>query len=168
MLAMRRIIGEFKEIKSLVDNEPVDFHRFLSIGNINENIFNIEVYFLGPKETPYEEIINHVRIEIPQKYPHQAPNITFLNKIYHPNINMNEGHICLDVLKDKWTPVYTLRTILTSLISLLSDPNPDSPLDSTAASEFKQSLKSVEIKRAYAKKILAYSENKIKENKKPY
>jgi ubiquitin-protein ligase len=157
MLAIKRITNEFKEIKLLIDNEPVDFHRFLSINTIDDDIFKIEVSFLGPKETPYEEIINYVKIKIPERYPHQAPTIGFTNTVYHPNIDMNEGTICLDILKDKWTPVYTLRTILTSIISLLSDPNPDSPLNSTAADEYRKSLKSEEGKIAYTNKILEKS-----------
>ena len=74
--------------------------------------------------------------------------MTFKNKIYHPNMSQ-DGHICLDILKDKWSPVYTIRTVILSIISLLSDPNPESPLNGQAAQLNKQS------KKEYNKMVLS-------------
>ena len=67
------------------------------------------------------------------------------------------GNICLDILKDQWRPIYTLRTTIMSIISLLTDPNPDSPLNSEAAKKYKDALKSKEARRSYTRDILQYS-----------
>mmetsp|Transcript_42726 Transcript_42726/g.166970 ORF Transcript_42726/g.166970 Transcript_42726/m.166970 type:complete len:87 (-) Transcript_42726:1556-1816(-) len=60
------------------------------------------------------------------------PKIRFLTRIYHPNID-RLGRICLDILKDKWSPALQIRTVLLSIQVLLSSPNPDDPLNNEAA-----------------------------------
>jgi len=155
---IKRIQSELTEITKYIESECMDNHRFISIRNINNDIFKMEVCFLGPKESPYEEGINTISINIPNEYPHRAPQMKFVNKIYHPNIG-SDGSICLDILKDNWRPVYTLRTTIISIISLLSDPNPDSPLNGEAARLYKDGLKSKDARRNYLKTVLSYIDN---------
>lgn len=64
------------------------------------------------------------------------PKVRFLTKIYHPNID-RLGRICLDILKDKWSPALQIRTVLLSIQGLLSAPNPDDPLDNKIAEHWK-------------------------------
>lgn len=47
------------------------------------------------------------------------------------------GRICLDILKDKWSPALQIRTVLLSIQALLSAPEPDDPLDTSVADHFK-------------------------------
>jgi ubiquitin-conjugating enzyme E2 N len=70
------------------------------------------------------------------EYPMGAPKVRFLTKIYHPNVD-RLGRICLDILKDKWSPALQIRTVLLSIQALLSAPNPDDPLDNTVAEMWK-------------------------------
>jgi len=68
------------------------------------------------------------------------PKVRFLTKIYHPNID-RLGRICLDILKDKWSPALQIRTVLLSIQALLSAPNPDDPLANDIAARWKEDEK---------------------------
>ncbi|KAL5612361.1 hypothetical protein BROUX41_000107 [Berkeleyomyces rouxiae] len=70
-----------------------------------------------------------LRIEVPEQYPLQPPKVTFATQIVHPNVAMPSGEICLDLLKDAWTPQYTLVEVVKAVRLLLADPGTDSPLN---------------------------------------
>lgn len=68
----------------------------------------------------------------PSNYPYSSPTVLFTTPMFHPNVDM-AGRICLDILKDKWSAVYNVQSILLSLQSLLGEPNNKSPLNGQAA-----------------------------------
>lgn len=79
------------------------------------------------------------------EYPHKAPQVKFLTPIFHPNV-YPDGRICLDILANEWSPIYDLEAVLTSIRSLLCDPNVDSPANGSAAQLFKNNPEEYEKK----------------------
>ena len=102
-------------------------NELFSVFPIENEIYTWCGYILGPTGTPYETGKFYLNINFPTDYPFNPPLILFKTKIYHPNINDN-GDICLDILKNEWSPILTISKVMYSLISLLSDPNPKDPL----------------------------------------
>jgi ubiquitin-conjugating enzyme E2 D/E len=90
-------------------------------------MFTWQATIMGPGESPYQGGVFFLQIKFPTDYPFKPPRIQFNTKIYHPNINSNGG-ICLDILKDQWSPALTISKVLLSICSLLTDPNPNDPL----------------------------------------
>ena len=79
---------------------------------------------------------------IPDSYPFQPVKMKFLTKVYHPNVSSASGAICLDILKDAWSPVLTLKSTLISLQSLLCSPEPNDPQDAEVAKHYMTSRSS--------------------------
>ncbi len=90
----------------------------------------------GPEETPYEGGVFELEILLPEDYPLSPPTCLFITRIYHPNID-KQGRICLDILKDKWTPALQIRSVLLSLQALMADANLNDPLDEEIAAHWK-------------------------------
>ena len=128
-MALKRLQKELSEIQK-------DTPANCSAGPNNNDLFNWEATIIGPTETPYEGGIFKLKILFPADYPFKPPKITFETRIYHPNINANGG-ICLDILKDQWSPALNITKVLLSICSLLDEPNPDDPLMPEIAQLFK-------------------------------
>ena len=128
-MALKRLQRELIEIQK---DTPVN----CSAGPNNNDLFNWEATIIGPTETPYEGGIFKLKILFPADYPFKPPKISFETRIYHPNINANGG-ICLDILKDQWSPALNITKVLLSICSLLDEPNPDDPLMPEIAQLFK-------------------------------
>ncbi|CAH9109090.1 unnamed protein product [Cuscuta europaea] len=90
----------------------------------------------GPVGTPYEGGIFKIDIILPDGYPFEPPKMKFTTKVWHPNISSQSGAICLDILKDQWSPALTLKTALLSIQALLSAPEPDDPQDAVVAEQY--------------------------------
>ncbi|EFJ16885.1 ubiquitin-conjugating enzyme 35, E2 [Selaginella moellendorffii] len=125
----RRIIKETQRLLT----EPAEG---ISASPAEDNLRYFSVMILGPAQSPYEGKISLLELFLPEEYPMAAPKVRFLTKIYHPNID-KLGRICLDILKDKWSPALQIRTVLLSIQALLSAPNPEDPLDENIAKHWK-------------------------------
>lgn len=113
-----------------------DHDTTVTVEPLDDNLCHLHGTFQGPKDTCYEGGTFIVDIVIPDEYPFKPPKMKFLTTIYHPNISSQTGAICLDILKDAWTPVLTLKTALISLQSLLCDPAPEDPQDAQVARHY--------------------------------
>ncbi|CAL5226066.1 g8879 [Coccomyxa viridis] len=118
--AAKRIQKELAEIS-------LDPPSNCSAGPKGDNIFEWVSTILGPSGSPYQGGVFFLDIHFPTDYPFKPPKVVFRTRIYHCNINSN-GQICLDVLKDQWSPALTISKVLLSVCSLLTDPNPRDPL----------------------------------------
>tara|TARA_B110001469_G_C9647965_1_gene328794 strand:- start:3748 stop:4194 length:447 start_codon:yes stop_codon:yes gene_type:complete len=128
-MSSKRIVKELKEFER---DPPIGCSGGLV--NIND-LYKWYATIIGPSESPYSGGIFKLSIDIPDNYPFKPPKIMFITPIMHPNIN-SHGSICLDILSKNWSPVLTVSKILLSISSLLTDPNPDDPLDKTVANMY--------------------------------
>ena len=109
--------------------------RVCSAGPKGDNLFEWTSTILGPPGSPYEGGIFFLDINFGQDYPFKPPKVVFKTRIYHCNVN-SQGVICLDILKQNWSPALTISKVLLSICSLLSDCNPHDPLVATIAQEY--------------------------------
>ncbi|GMR63269.1 hypothetical protein PMAYCL1PPCAC_33524, partial [Pristionchus mayeri] len=100
----------------------------------NARYFHVSI--IGPQDSPFAGGTFKLELFLPEEYPMAAPKIRFLTKLFHPNID-KLGRICLDILKDKWSPALQIRTVLLSIQALLSAPNPEDPLATDVAELWK-------------------------------
>jgi ubiquitin-conjugating enzyme E2 D/E len=119
-MALKRIN---KELTDLGRDPPSS----CSAGPAGEDLFHWQATIMGPGDSPYSGGVFFLTIHFPTDYPFKPPKVSFNTRIYHPNINSN-GSICLDILRDQWSPALTISKVLLSICSMLTDPNPDDPL----------------------------------------
>lgn len=113
-----------RELKEFMQDPPGG----CSAGPVNEtDLHSWNATILGPDDTPYAGGVFNLTIRFPTDYPFKPPHVSFTTKVYHPNINA-QGGICLDILKDQWSPALSISKVLLSISSLLGDANPRDPL----------------------------------------
>ncbi|KAI1763380.1 ubiquitin-conjugating enzyme h [Hypoxylon sp. FL1150] len=119
------------------------------------------VRFKGPAETPFENGIWKVHVELPDQYPYKSPSIGFVNRIFHPNIDELSGSVCLDVINQTWSPMFDMINIFEVFLpQLLRYPNPADPLNGEAAALLMREPKNYDAKvkeyvQKYASKEVA-------------
>ncbi len=132
-MGSRRIIKEYLILQKDVTDGTDTF-----IYDSNPRYLLVDL--VGPKDSPYAGGTFRLELFLDGSFPLKAPKIRFLTKIYHPNINAL-GIICLDILKDKWSPALQLRTLFMSILCLMSSPNIDDPLNQQVANHWKRDKK---------------------------
>ncbi|CAR26888.1 hypothetical protein ZYGR_0I01600 [Zygosaccharomyces rouxii] len=130
---MSRAKRLMKELQAVRDDPAANITlEFIS----ESDIHRLKGSFLGPPETPYQGGRFIIDIEVPMEYPFKPPKMKFDTKVYHPNISSVTGAICLDILKNAWSPVITLKSALISLQALLQSPEPNDPQDAEVAQHY--------------------------------
>lgn len=106
----------------------------------SDNLDKFNIILRGPKGTPYSGGLFELQIDLPSDFPFKPPHVKFLTKIYHPNID-SSGGICIDILKNQWSPALFLNQVILSISALLGTPNPDDPLRGDVATDYKTNHK---------------------------
>ncbi len=134
--AERRLLRDLKRINESEDAAVSG----ITASPEGDSLFRWKAVIFGPDDTIWEGGAFRLVIEFTEEYPNKPPKVKFITKMYHPNI-YNDGSICLDILSANWSPVYDISSILTSIQSLLCDPNPKSPANNEAAELFSKNYK---------------------------
>ena len=129
----RRLQKEYEEIRKLSSSSPYG----VSADIVGDDMKHWKGVIKGPEGSAYDGGTFLIDITIPHDYPYKPPKMRFETRIWHPNISSQTGAICLDILKDEWSPALTIRTALLSLQVLLCAPQPDDPQDAVVASQYK-------------------------------
>lgn len=123
---------------------PIDL---VSVGLVDEsNVYEWEIMIMGPDGTPYEGGFFKARLTFPKDFPNMPPTMTFMSEMWHPNV-YPDGKVCISILhppgedefnqqesaEERWRPILGVEQILVSVISMLSDPNDESPANLDAA-----------------------------------
>lgn len=121
-----------KQLREMTTNPPAGFRV-----EVEHDLYHWTVWFTGPPETPYATGQYKAQISFPKEFPMEPPTFRIMSNFWHPNVYPN-GNICISILHPpgtddmnveetammRWTPVQTIRSVLISIISLLSDPDP--------------------------------------------
>ncbi len=100
---------------------------------VNGNLNHWQGFILGTNL--YDGGIFVFDIQLPREYPFKPPDTKLLTQVWHPNV-FNE-RVCIGILGKDWAPTNNLVDIIESLRFLLSNPNPEDPLHSSAAKMMK-------------------------------
>jgi ubiquitin-conjugating enzyme E2 A len=142
--ARKRLMRDFKRLQK---DAPVG----IQAAPLDNNVMAWQAVIFGPDDTPWEGGTFKLLLEFTEDYPNKPPAVRFLSHIFHPNV-YGDGKICLDILQNQWSPIYDIAAILTSIQSLLSDPNPASPANSEASTLFERD------RREYNRRVRAVVE----------
>jgi len=137
--ARRRLMRDFKKIQ---EDPPTG----VSGAPTEDNIMVWNALIFGPSDTPFEDGTFKLKLVFSEEYPNRPPMVKFVSDMFHPNVYA-DGSICIDILQNRWSPTYDVSSILTSIQSLLDEPNPNSPANNCAA------LLYTDNRREYEKKI---------------
>jgi ubiquitin-conjugating enzyme E2 M len=75
------------------------------------------------------------KFTIPDDFPFDRPSVHCETRVWHPNIE-ETGAVCLNILRDNYTPVMSIGQLVTGLQFLVAEPHPNSPLNNEASSQF--------------------------------
>lgn len=137
--ALKRLLTEYKQ---LTLNAP---DGILAGPKSESDFFNWEAIITGPTDTPYENGVFQAKLSFPKDYPLSPPVMRFTSEMYHPNI-YPDGKVCISILhapgddpnmyessSERWSPVQSVEKILLSVVSMLAEPNDESPANIESA-----------------------------------
>ena len=136
-----------KQLLDLMKSTDLGF----SVGLVDDNDFyKWTVCFTGPEDTIYEGGFFKAILTFPDDFPQNPPEMKFITEMWHPNI-YKDGRVCISILhspgvdrfneqesaEERWRPVLGVEQILVSVVSMLNEPNCDSPANIDASVQFR-------------------------------
>lgn len=152
---IERLQLEFREIKKEKGLNQIGG----SVGVINKDYKHWRACFIGPQGTPYENGLYYIEFKLKDDYPISKPLARFRTKIWHPNVNVNSGQICLDYIKGNWRPDNTMREAILSIYYILTEPNFNSTLNSEAQKDYDKVAREYRGKYAYQSQEYNWNDN---------
>lgn len=125
---------EIRKIKNF--EEPPEFLLNLEITDDDNDCPIVSFMISGPQETAYDGCVFTVKMIFEDNYKRYAPVVKFVTKCYHPNVDSDNGKVCLNLLSDDWSEKMNISLIIWAIWQLLKEPNSDSPLNRKAAKHF--------------------------------
>ncbi|TID30649.1 hypothetical protein CANINC_000804 [Pichia inconspicua] len=153
-----------KELKELSRNPT--YHISLD----NDNIFSwtLGLYIVNP-DSPWNHAYLNAKMTFPSNYPFSPPSFKFTPSILHPNVYA-DGRLCISILheagniyqdepsNENWSPAQGVESVILSIISLLDDPNIQSPANIEASNLWRDNR---EAYNAQVKKFVERSQQNI-------
>ncbi|CRK25331.1 hypothetical protein BN1723_003239 [Verticillium longisporum] len=131
--ARRRLMRDFKRMQT-------DPPAGVSASPVPDNVMTWNAVIIGPADTPFEDGTFRLVMQFEEQYPNKPPAVKFISQMFHPNVYAT-GELCLDILQNRWSPTYDVAAVLTSIQSLLNDPNTGSPANVEASNLYKDNRK---------------------------
>ncbi|KAG7431693.1 hypothetical protein ACKLNR_010579 [Fusarium oxysporum f. sp. zingiberi] len=131
--ARRRLMRDFKRMQT-------DPPAGVSASPVPDNVMTWNAVIIGPADTPFEDGTFRLVMQFEEQYPNKPPQVKFISQMFHPNVYAT-GELCLDILQNRWSPTYDVAAVLTSIQSLLNDPNTGSPANVEASNLYKDNRK---------------------------
>ena len=144
-LGIKKLVRQYEELKkgeyTWFSANPRTKKVVTPDGEVDEDMdwYSWDAVIFGPENTPYHGGVFKLTLDFPTTYPFKPPIVKFVTRIYHPNIHPN-GQICLDILKNKWSPALGVGQILLSIVDLLSCANANDPLNDEAGRLYNQDI----------------------------
>lgn len=114
------------------DLAEIQLPKTIQLTCLDNTSMNLEV-IITPDEGYYQQGKFRFSMQLNHNFPIEPPRVKCLQKIFHPNIDL-EGNICLNILREDWTPVLNLNSVLVGLLFLFLEPNATDPLNKESAS----------------------------------
>jgi len=142
--ALRRLRNEYR---TLTGDGP---EGIVAGPRDEDDLFVWVALFQGPEGTPFEGGVFEAELRFPEDYPLKPPEMRFLHRMWHPNV-YPDGKVCISILhpagddpnhyelaSERWSPIQSVEKILISVISLLAEPNDESPANVEAAKMWRE------------------------------